>query len=198
MAALADRTAMSLIENGIDKCVLIGVSLGSMIAQRIAATHPEIVEGAVLANGIALATEAVRESWETRIADTLDGGMKRISADTIKRWFTPEFLNKEQAWVRRIEALVCATDLAGYCNAAQAIATLDNRDVMPAIRCPVLVLSGSHDIAAPAAIVESVAQKIADAQIQRIDAPHLAQIEEPDLFNKAVDTFLKQLPGYGA
>ncbi|MBL8581836.1 MAG: alpha/beta fold hydrolase, partial [Rhizobiaceae bacterium] len=64
----------------VSRCVVVGLSVGGMIAQQLAAIRPDLVSAMVLSNtGHKIGTQ---ESWNSRIADVREGGIGAI-ADTI-------------------------------------------------------------------------------------------------------------------
>jgi pimeloyl-ACP methyl ester carboxylesterase len=60
---------------------------------------------------------------------------------------------------------------------------------------PTLVVVGEQDTLTPPTVAESLAARIRGAKLVRIEgAGHLSNLEKPDLFNAAVNSFLQGLP----
>ena len=80
-----------LLENlSIQNCIVIGISLGGMIAPILTYHHPELIKKLILcgtANKIGNA-----ETWNERIAQVRSNGLKAITEPLMKRWFSPSFL----------------------------------------------------------------------------------------------------------
>ena len=77
--------------------------------------------------------------------------------------------------------MVAGTPDAGYLACCQAVEAWDHRDRLGAITAPTLVIGGTQDPSTP---VEPHARTIADgipgAQLEVLDAAHLATIERAD------------------
>jgi 3-oxoadipate enol-lactonase len=59
------------------------------------------------------------------------------------------------------------------------------------IRVPTLCVAGEADLAAPPAILETIAKNISGAQFTVLrGAPHMMQLERPELFAQALGSFL--------
>ena len=62
---------------------------------------------------------------------------------------------------------------------------------MPTLKCPTLYLVGEHDMAAPVAVMQEMADLSADASLSVLpDAAHLSNMEQPEAFNQAIRGFL--------
>lgn len=200
-AGIADYAACiasALRAGGVERAAVVGLSIGSMIAQCLAAGEPGLVQSVVLANGAFLTPEDVGEAWEARIAAARAGGMASLRDAMVQRWFTPEFRREDPQRVGAIGALIEATSVEGFVDAADAIARLDNRAALSRIACPALVVAGSLDTAAPPSAVSPIAKAVAGARYVELPAAHLANVEAADIFNCAVGTFLDETMGAAA
>lgn len=199
VADFADAVADALAPLCAEPAVYVGLSFGSMIAQQIGARHPGRVAGLVLSNGVAYAPPPVGAAWQDRIAAAEAEGMASQVGPTLSRWFTPEFLaNADQAnaeAVARIGQLVADTTVEGYCQAARAIAALDNRALLPTITVPTLVLAGEGDTAAPAETVATIAAAIPGARYQVLPGAHLVNIEHSETYTRLLAAFVDGLSG---
>jgi 3-oxoadipate enol-lactonase len=80
-----------------------------------------------------------------------------------------------------------------YRAALCAIVTFDARALLSRIAVPTLVIAGSHDSNAPAPMMERMAGRIARARFALCEgAGHLAPLERPDAFNRAVEAFIQE------
>ena len=72
-----------------------------------------------------------------------------------------------------------------------ALVAFDRRASLPSITVPTLVITGEHDQAAPPAVSQRLAQKIPRSALSILPgAGHLAPIEQPAAFARALDVFL--------
>jgi pimeloyl-ACP methyl ester carboxylesterase len=64
------------------------------------------------------------------------------------------------------------------------------------IACPVQIIVGELDVATPPAEAKLMAERIPDARLAVIpDAAHLANLEQPESFNRIVREFATALAG---
>lgn len=196
-AALAEAAIAVLDAERADKAVLVGHSLGGMIAQETAARFPERVSGLVL-----FATSAAfggkDDSFKTAfLADRLaplNAGktMPEIAERLTKGLFGPA---PPEAARRQAIASMGAIPEASYRAALECIVTFDRRDDLARIACPTLVLAAEHDALAPPKTMARMAERIPGAAYRCIaGAGHLANFEQPAAFAAALDEFLAAIP----
>ncbi|HEY7608114.1 MAG TPA: alpha/beta fold hydrolase [Alphaproteobacteria bacterium] len=194
--ALAQAVIAVLDAERAEKAVLVGHSLGGMIAQETAARFPQRVSGLVL-----FATSAVfggrddtfkNEFLAQRLAP-LDAGktMPEIAEELTKGLFGP---HPPEAARRRAIASMAAIPAAAYRAALECIVTFNRLDDLARIACPTLVLAAEHDTLAPPKTMERMAARIPGATYRCIaGAGHLANFEQAAAFAAALDEFLATL-----
>ena len=72
----------------------------------------------------------------------------------------------------------------------EAIRDADARDEAKTIKAPVLVISGTHDQSTTAAQGRELAGYIAGSRYVELDAAHLSNIEQADVYTKTLLEFL--------
>ena len=78
-----------------------------------------------------------------------------------------------------------------YRSVISLLTTFDLRANLSNIQCPTLLIAGSEDNTAPAAMMERMAARIPGAQFSEMEgAGHLAPIEQPHQFNQIVKAFI--------
>ena len=83
---------------------------------------------------------------------------------------------------------------AAYRQGAAAVWLADQRDRAAAVAVPTLVIVGSEDAITPPALSQALAGMIEGATLVEISgAGHLANIEAPAAFDRAVDAFLAEI-----
>ena len=88
---------------------------------------------------------------------------------------------------------MAAIDPAAYRIGAAAVWLADQRDRAEAIGVPTLILVGEEDGITPPALSEELADLIPGSRLERIAAAgHLANAEQPEAFNPAVESFLSE------
>ena len=78
----------------------------------------------------------------------------------------------------------------GYIGCGEGIRDMDHRPLLAKISAPTLVIAGKHDPATPLEANEFICHHIPDAQIAVLDAAHIANVEQPQIY---ADTVLKFL-----
>jgi 3-oxoadipate enol-lactonase len=129
--------------------------------------------------------------WDSRMAAIRSGGMKAILDVTMERWFRPDFAERDPGRYAEAQAMVLATDADGYCACAEALKTLDYLDDLKAIRVPTLYVVGADDAGATPATMRDMADRTPGAGYAEIPAAaHIANMEQPKAFDRAVAPFL--------
>jgi 3-oxoadipate enol-lactonase len=175
---LADD-ALAILDNlGIAKVHFAGLSLGGMTGQSFAMRH-----GDRLASLTLMATSAfmpTREAWEDRAQLVRREGTQAIVEATKERWFTEGFRYGSGARVDEVAATFSGIDREGYAQACEAIARMDLRPSLAAIRARTLVIAGREDPATPLVMAEQLTGAIAGARLTVISpAAHLLAVERP-------------------
>lgn len=184
VAALIDHWRLRTV-------IVVGVSMGGVTALRLLTLYPPLLAGAAICDAGAATPPGGREAWEERIAVARAGGMAALVEPTIKRWFTPGQL--ESAAAARVGRMVAATPFEGFVRAARALQAYDLVSDLARVGVPVLTLAGSEDGATPAAM-RNFSQRIPHAEFVEIGgAGHLPNVERPQMFNDALDRYLRRL-----
>jgi len=192
-AAALDAVMSAL---AIEHCVLVGHSLGALIAARLAAEHPERIAGLVLANPAAghgrFDPADRRRRLEERIGRFHELGAVAHAAARAPRLLSPDAAPDQLALVRyNLERL----DDAGYLKAARLLADGDIFADVARIDRPALVLCGADDGITPPAGCRAVADAFPRLCpfIEIPGAGHVSYVEAPERFNAALADFVESL-----
>ncbi|MEX3015877.1 3-oxoadipate enol-lactonase [Gymnodinialimonas hymeniacidonis] len=170
--------------------VFVGLSIGGMIAQGLAAKRLDLIRAVVLSNtGAKIGT---REMWEERIATLRAGGMAAMSDAIMERWFAPAFRSSDAVspWRRMVET--CPVE--GYAGCSAAIAGSDFYTTTAALRLPAMVIAGDRDGATPPDLVRELAELIPGARFELMrNVGHLPCVEKPDEYAKLLTGFLNDI-----
>jgi 3-oxoadipate enol-lactonase len=169
--------------------VLVGHSMGGMIAQEAYARYPRLVKALALCfTSPAFAgdgSEFTQQFIAARIGP-LDAGktMAEIAAQLI-----PTMGSNSKLAVRIMSGVPPDT----YRKAVHLLTTFDRRKELADIKVPTLVVAGAEDRTAPPAVMEKMAQKIPGAEYVLIpDCGHLGPMDRPAEFNAALLSFLRK------
>jgi 3-oxoadipate enol-lactonase len=129
--------------------------------------------------------------WQERIRVAESKGMEPLVQATLERWFTEGFRKNSKDQVERVAALIRSTPVPGYVGCCAAIPRINVTSRLKEIRTPTLVICGNDDPATPPAMAREIQENIPGAKLALIpQAAHLANIEQPEAFNRALAEFL--------
>lgn len=178
---------------GVESTHFAGISMGGMIGQWIALTHPERLQSLVLCGTSARTAPEAREIWDERIALAAREGMAPHVEPTIGRWFTPRFVKEHPEVVDPLRAMMRDTDPQGFIGCAAAIKEHDALDRLSEIKVPTLIIVGEKDPGTPVATAEAIHERIAGSELVVLEsASHLSNLEQAEAFNKVLLAFLSR------
>lgn len=165
--------------DGLGPAIVVGCSMGGMIAQALAARAPGLVRGLVLANTNFTQTEQGRAAMRQRAADARQG-MDAVADTCLDRWFTPGVAPADPEGMALIREMLLNGDSEVHAQCWEAIGDLDLTDALPNITVPSLVVAGGNDRSIPAEKSRALAALLPGATLVTIeDAGHLSPFERP-------------------
>ncbi|MGR3698318.1 MAG: alpha/beta fold hydrolase [Roseovarius sp.] len=189
IAAFAAAVVALLDELGIGRFTLMGHSMGGMIVQELAATHPDRVARLILYGTGPLGAMPNRfEPLETSRARLRSDGV----AQTIRRigatWFRQGAAAEGFEIVAALGAQATeAAALAGL----DAMSHWDGRGALGRLTMPTLVLWGDGDRSYRWPQVETLWQGLPDAALAVVPGTaHAVHLEKPALFHALVEDFV--------
>jgi 3-oxoadipate enol-lactonase len=194
METLADDAAALIArEAGGVPVHFVGLSMGGMTAQALAAKHPGLLRSLVIANSSAHYPD--QAPWRTRVETVEAQGVAAIAPGAVGRWLTPEYVSTPEGAeeARKLAATLVGTDAASYIASCHAVAAIDFRESDRAIPVPTLVIAGARDEATPPAMSEAMAAAIPGSRLAVIDAAHLSAVERPVEFSQMLIDFWRSL-----
>jgi len=183
---------------GIKKAHVLGYSMGGMIAQEIALTCPEKVNGLILVAtdcGNSLRIKAKPE-FSRLFSEMIRLGTNEAKKAAAGCLFAKQTLETRPDIIQRYTEVSLRFPASQKTLARQwaAITQHDACNRLPKISSPTLVITGSEDELIPPQNAKVMAQRIPGAQMISIDGGgHLFLIEQPEAFNEAVIGFLDGL-----
>jgi pimeloyl-ACP methyl ester carboxylesterase len=156
---------------GIRRAHIMGTSMGSMIAQEIAAKYPDRVKSLILVVGFTRVLFLMRVIGF--IATTVPGIREKMTG-----WIFDQQYPPTPASFRRMS--VAAN---GY----------DSRNLLDRIRAPTLIVNGTKDQIVPMSITQELARGIPGARLVLADGDHLFSAKDPDLLIKPARVFLAEV-----
>lgn len=166
---------------GIEKTYLAGFSLGGLIAQWLALSHPERIDKLAIISAVAGRTPEEREKVAERLALLKSAGISGISAAAEERWFTPAFRADHPERVRQVMAELLANDPQSYAAAYTVFATSDLADRLTEIRHPTLIITGENDVGSNTRMARMMHERIARSSLFILPGlRHNLLVEAPD------------------
>jgi len=187
--ALSLMVADTVQSIGINRCAILGHSLGAMISLELSLQRPELLEKMVIYGGCPNGSLPERfESFENSINNILARGLKPAAAEIVANWFQ---LGRDDPMFP--QALSAGTQT----NDSRAIAhikTWDHwkaRDRIDQIQTPTLIICGDADRATHPDLSIEMWRNITGSQLAIVpNSGHAAHLECPDIFNAIVERFL--------
>ena len=172
LADMADDTLGLMDALGLARVHLVGASMGGMIAQHLAARHPERVASLALIMTTSGARHLPQPGWDLRglLLQRPDGrDAEAVVAHLERLWRaigSPGYPPQPQALRERLRASVArAWRPAGTARQlAAVVADGDRRALLPLIQAPTVVIHGEADPLVPVAAGRELAQLIAGAR----------------------------------
>ncbi|SIT11394.1 3-oxoadipate enol-lactonase [Roseivivax lentus] len=182
------RDVEMLIEHlGLSRVIFVGLSIGGLIGQGLAAKRGDLVRALVLSNtGAKIGT---REMWDERIAAAEAGGLEALADATMQRWFSDAFRGTDafHAW----RNMFVRQPMEGWTGCGAAISGSDFYTTTAALELPALGIAGSEDGSTPPDLVRETVDLIAGSEFHLIrGAGHLPCVEEPAEFARILSDFL--------
>jgi pimeloyl-ACP methyl ester carboxylesterase len=182
---------------GIDRAVLVGLSLGGRIAVDFALTHPERVRGLVLAGpGLSgFPWSRQQEAVWTRIGEAVRRKDGRAAA---RLWLETGYMRPamEHAALRPLLRRLTEENAASWTVPDEETELEPPAyDRLGSIQAPARIIVGARDIPDIHRIVDRLASGIPGAT--RVVVPragHMVNLEAPEAFERAVLPFIDSLP----
>jgi 3-oxoadipate enol-lactonase len=181
----------------IDHAYVVGLSMGGMIAQKLALAEPDLVEALVLCDtgthmgrrATQYLTDAAREIRENAFPDT--HGEVRAEGSAFSRWTVEHQPHVARTNMREAEA----NDPDCWARAALAVVCHDTRDGIGSITAPTLVVWGEEDQAVPLELAQPLADALGGAKLVVLaDAGHVCNLDQPAAFEAAIEEFFGANP----
>lgn len=193
---LVDDVIALLDHLRIQKCVLVGLSMGGYVALRAVARAPERVCGLVLAN-----TQAGADSDKARLgraeglrALARDGAQAFVAAQ-VEKQLSPRTRSMSPRVAEHLTSMSQSATEAGIAASLVAINTRgDSTASLADIRVPTLVFAGAEDQVTPPALAEALRDGIPGAVLHVLaGAGHISNLEEEAEFTRVLLAFLAEL-----
>ena len=173
----------------ISQAIVVGISVGGMVALDFAASWPARVHSMVLCDTAPVIGTA--DLWNDRINRLREDGMGSMAEAILTRWFSPAFKENSPAAYQGYYNMLTRMPVEGYTGTCEAIRDAELTESTRTIEAHTLILCGTEDVSTPPDLVRGLVELMPNAEFQEIPgAGHSTCIEQPDLVAEQIKRFL--------
>ncbi|MBX7152487.1 alpha/beta hydrolase [bacterium] len=192
----ADGIVSILDDRKIEQAVILGHSMGGYILLSLAERYSQRLAGLGL-----ICTQAGSDLGEARtnrfktIERVQSEGLDFIKTSMSEKLLAPDNFKSRPELSQKLKRIIDTASIEGVASALQAMANRKSHEpLLPAITIPALIISGNDDVLVPQEKSEWMANLLPKSQLIKMEgAGHMAMMEKPAEFNKALEEFLKTL-----
>ncbi|CDX36513.1 alpha/beta fold hydrolase [Mesorhizobium sp. WSM4935] len=182
--ALADHLGFSTFN-------LAGFSLGGLIAQRLALTHPERLRKLVLLSTVAGRTPEERHAVRGRLAALMASDASAHHAASLSRWLTEDFQETNPGIIAELRRRDAENDPDCYAAAYRVLAETDYGGILDRITRPTLIVTGENDQGSSPRMARLMHEQVQGAELAILPGlRHSILIEAPALVAETMAGFL--------
>jgi pimeloyl-ACP methyl ester carboxylesterase len=178
----------------LDQAVVCGLSMGGYVAFEFFHLFPARVRALILAGTRAPADNEQEKQVRLQQAEQmLTKGMSEVAESSVPKLLSPRTLAEKPAVVARLREMILRADPKSAAAAQLGMAARrDYTDDLASIDVPTLVIVGRDDLIRPVADAEFMHKGIRNSLLEIIeDAAHMTNMEQPETFNRAALSFLR-------
>jgi|TARA_B110000444_G_C18834711_1_gene595290 3-oxoadipate enol-lactonase/4-carboxymuconolactone decarboxylase len=195
--SLFSKQLSSLLDHcDISQGVIVGFSLGGMIARRFAQDAPKRSLAMIILHSPHTRSEAAQASILARVDQARIMGPQSTVEAALERWFTSGFMEANPNLMDKVRQWVIANSREVYHTIYSVLATGIDEIVKPnpALTLPSLVLTGEEDFGNGPEMADAIAVDIEGAKVLVFPGlRHMALVEAPTVVNKPILEFLDGL-----
>jgi len=191
IADMGDALGELLDHLGVQRCTLVGLSMGGYISLPFTLKNPQRVERLVLAHTRARSdTDAERNGRNDMIDALKKDGVSILPARMIPRLLGP---NAPADVKQSVSGTILRSSAEASIHAVTAMRDrLDQVSKLSSLTCPVLVITGDADAIIKVEDSQNMAAAIPSGKLVVMPGTgHLSNLEDPPAFNQALEKFLR-------
>lgn len=191
VADMAEDTAAAMKALGISGAFLFGTSQGGMIAQIIAAEHPELVKKMVLGSTAARMDDAAGRGLEKWRSLAESGKTEELVMMFAQDVYSEDYMNRYKDAFKGLAGMVTEEDLRRFSILVAGTEGLNVYDSLDRIKCPVLAVGDRDDRIFGAKGTVDIAEKLGCEMYLYEGYGHAVYDEAPDYRSRIFEFFEK-------
>jgi 3-oxoadipate enol-lactonase len=191
VAFLVEAVEHAAIHLGVGRAHVVGHSFGTLIAQHVAARHPQRVASLTLFGPILEPQDAARERLHARAATARHEGMATVADQLIAAALARATANDNPVAVAFVRESHMRQDAEGFARSCEALGQAEKADHR-LIDCPTLIVTGDEDGVGPPSVAQELAGKIRGAKTVILNrCGHWTPIEKAKECGKLLSEFVR-------
>lgn len=195
-----DAVVDFIVERIPDNCILIGWSLGGMLAVQVAARYPQKISQLITlaANVKFVASRNYVSAMPLVVNRNFNKSFEADPSATLKLFagLLAQGDIAERALLKKIRSVVADKSITpNWLQALHVLAQLDNRDAFAVLTQPALHILGEADVLVPASAAPVLSALNAHQQVHLLpQAAHALHWSQPEKVIELIATFIQQHP----
>jgi pimeloyl-ACP methyl ester carboxylesterase len=193
LASIADEVHAVLMANQVNKCVMIGHSLGGYVALAFAEKYAHTLLGVGLCNSTALADTADKKDKRNKLIESLEqNGIRPFLSSFFQGLFAPQNVQKFEQQIETLQQEAKNISVETLIKITEILRDRpDYSHVLKKLACPALFIVGKEDTVLPLQLHQEIFLMPQHTTLYlQENVGHLSVIEAPQQTTIAIESFL--------
>jgi len=191
MDLMAEVVKSVLDQLKVEKCVLVGHSMGGYVTMAFASHYPEYLKGIVLFHSHAAADKDEARQNRTRTINLVKHDKTGFITSFIPGLFSPTHFQKFNIEIKRLKRIAGNSSKESIVAALEGMKNrVDNRIILENIEIPVMIIAGKEDSKIPLGAISAQAMLPRHCElIMLAGVGHMGFFEAPDITQGLIESF---------